>query len=121
LALWVFLSARGAAPGLFDALTGSDFAWPLQLAVAGAAIGALYHLFGRRPRRARWYAAFQVGLVIVGWGLSMDHHFVRPDVSVATAAAPPAVLRTLTIVLGGGSLALVPALAYLYRVFKLSR
>jgi cytochrome d ubiquinol oxidase subunit II len=121
LALLVFASAYRYAPALFDELVTSPLLWPVQLTTAALAFAALYELYRGRARRARVLVAGQVALVIVNWGLAMDGHFVRPDISIATSGARAEVLPALTITLGAGALVLVPALYYLYRVFKSSR
>ena len=121
LAALVFLSARSGAPALFRGLTGSAWSWPVQVLTAISAIGAILALLRRRDRVARYAAATQVALVVLGWGLAMDHHFVLPDVSTQNAGSRPEVLPALTLVLVVGSAVLAPALYYLYRVFKLGR
>jgi cytochrome d ubiquinol oxidase subunit II len=120
-AVLVFVSSRTAAPDLFAELVRSELIWPVQLATAGLAGATVYELFRGRAARARWYAAAQVGLVIVNWGLAMGHHFVRPDISIDSSGARPEVLPALTLAVAGGGLLLLPALYYLYRVFKLQR
>ena len=121
LALLVLVSAAFYAPDFFDQLVGSSWLWPVQLGTAALAFLSLYELRRERPARARYYAAFQVGLVVLNWGFAMDGHFVRPDISLMTAGARPEVLPALTIALSCGAVLLVPALYYLYRVFKLGR
>lgn len=121
LALAVLASARAGAPELFAALTASPLTWAALAATAVLAALALHALHHGRAHRARWYAATQVALVIVNWGLAMDHHLVRPDVTLTTAGARAEVLPTLTIALAAGAVILLPALYYLYRVFKLGR
>ena len=120
LALVTFLMAPGHAPGLFDNLERSPFTWPIQIATAVAALAATALLWTRRLGWARYLAAVQVGLVVVGWGLAMRGHFVLPDVTLAEASPNPEVMPALCLALGIGSLLLVPALVYLYRVFKSS-
>jgi len=119
LAFAVFWRAKADAPALFQNLASSRFTWPVQLGTAGLAALTLVLLIRERHELARFSAAAQVALVVVGWGLAMDRHFVLPDVSLATAGSLPEVLPALTIALALGSIVLVPALYYLYRVFKL--
>jgi cytochrome bd ubiquinol oxidase subunit II len=119
LAFAVFFRARSDAPLLFENLARSSFTWPVQLGTAGLAVTTLVLLVRGRPAQARFTAAAQVALVVVGWGLAMDRHFVLPDVSLTTAGSHPEVLPALVVALGLGSIVLVPALYYLYRVFKL--
>ncbi len=121
LAFAAFFRARYDAPELFAKLLGSSWSWPLQLATAGSAVLTLFLLSRGQPRYARFSVAVQVALVVVGWGLAMDGHFVVPDVTLANAGSRPEVLPALSIALACGSLLLLPALFYLYRVFKLKR
>jgi cytochrome bd ubiquinol oxidase subunit II len=120
-ALLVFVSARFYAPALFDQMLTARLLWPAQLATAVLAFAGLYELHRCRPARARFYVAAQVALVILNWGLAMDGHFVRPDISIATSGARPEVLPAITVTLAAGALVLIPSLYYLYRVFKLGR
>jgi cytochrome bd ubiquinol oxidase subunit II len=119
LAFAVFLVARREAPALFDELASSPWTWPVQGVTAALALSTIYFAVRRRARLARYSAALQVAMVVIGWGLAMDHHFVRPDVTIDTAGSRPEVLPSLVVALGVGALVLVPALYYLYRVFKL--
>jgi cytochrome bd-type quinol oxidase subunit 2 len=48
----------------------------------------------------------------------MRGHFILPDVDIANASAHPEVLPALAVALGLGALLLIPALAYLFWVFK---
>jgi cytochrome bd ubiquinol oxidase subunit II len=121
LALVVFWRAAVDAPALFRNLTGSRWTWPIQIGTAAAALATLVLLWRRRFGFARFTAALQVGLVVIGWGLAMDHHFVLPDLSLPLASANPAVFPALVAALGAGALLLGPALYYLYRIFKLTR
>ena len=114
------LIALALAPQSFrdGLLTGSA-----RLLLVGAGLGAALTLYGAlrdRPHLARAGAAGQAALVVGGWGLAMDHHLVRPDVSLASAGTVPAVLVPLGPVLLVGAALLVPSLWYLYRVFKLT-
>lgn len=115
LALWV---ARRDAPDFFAALTapGAPLALVIGAILAGpAAIAAL--LIGRY-RLARVATALQVALVVLGCGVGMDHHLVRPDLRIEGAGAVPEVISPLLPALGVAGLVVVPALWYLYRVFR---
>jgi cytochrome d ubiquinol oxidase subunit II len=118
LALGTFLLAQRYAPPLFDNLARSSWTWPIQGATAAFALASTLLLYRRRLRWARYAVAGQVGLVVVGWGLAMRGHFVLPDVTLARASANPEVMPALCLALASGSVVLVPALFYLYRVFK---
>jgi len=118
VALVTFLLAGRYAPELFENLRSSAWTWPIQGATAVAAAVTLGCLLKRATKAARISAAAQVALVIVGWGLALRGHFILPDLSLAGAAPHPEVLPALVIAVAVGSLVLVPALAYLFWIFK---
>lgn len=121
LALLTLGLAWEQAPLLFQRLIGSLAPLLVQGAAALCALLTLWLLRGRHPARARYSAAAQVALVLVGWGLAMDRHLLLPALPIAEAGAQPAALRALLIALGCGALVLAPALIYLFRVFKAAR
>lgn len=118
LALFTFLLAARYAPELSRNLRASGWTWPIQGATAVAAVATLAALAKRATKLARVTAALQVTLVIVGWGLALRGHFILPDVSLANAASHPEVLPALVVAVAAGSLLLLPALAYLFWIFK---
>jgi cytochrome d ubiquinol oxidase subunit II len=113
-----FLLAARYAPELFENLRSSAWTWPVQGATAAAAGTTLGCLLLRAPKAARASAAVQVALVLVGWGLALRGHFILPDLSLASATPNPEVLPALVVAVAIGSLLLLPALAYLFWVFK---
>src|SRR5690606_38176721 len=114
----VLWCAKTRAPDLFEQLVRSTWTWPLQTATAVAASSTVGLLTLRRFRLARYTAAAQVALVVLGWGAAMDRHFILPDLSLQGAIPNPEVLPFLALTLGCGSIVLAPALWFLYRVFK---
>jgi cytochrome d ubiquinol oxidase subunit II len=96
-------------------------AWPLQLATAVAALGAIAALVRRRFVLARTFAVAQVALIVLGYGWALFPHLVVPDFTVASAAAPERTHELLLGALAIGAVVLLPSLAYLMRVFKGSR
>lgn len=121
MALLVFLLSSSGAPNVRTGLSQSAFALPLHAATALSACGAFAALWTRKFFAARIFAALQVSLILWGWALAQYPCLVEPDITIASAAAPPATLRFLLIALGGGALLLFPSLYYLLRVFKSSR
>jgi cytochrome bd ubiquinol oxidase subunit II len=112
------LSAR-AAPVVFAGLTArGGWSLALHLATAAAALTAFGALLGRRVRLARFAAAAQVTLIVLGWGASQFPYLVVPDVTLASASAPRATQTALLAALGLGALTLFPSLYLLFRVFK---
>lgn len=115
----VFLLARFQAPLLYRGLADAPWFWGVQGAAAGSAGAVMLLLWKGRARIARWAVALQVALVVLGWGLAMDRHFILPDLGFAEAGSSAALLPALVLALAVGALLLIPALFFLYRVFKL--
>jgi cytochrome d ubiquinol oxidase subunit II len=107
------------APQLFDVLMNSPWTWFVQLSTAALALTTMALLVKRRARLARYTCALQATLVVVGWGLAMDGHFVLPDVSVMSAVSHAPALPVFAVTFALGAVLLVPAFWYLLRVFKL--
>jgi cytochrome d ubiquinol oxidase subunit II len=78
----------------------------------------LFALFTRRFRFARACAVTLVALVVAGWGYHQYPYLLRPNLTVAAAAAPEALLALLVPTLAVGALILFPSLFWLFRVFK---
>ena len=118
LALLVFLLAGTGAPRISAGLSASWWAWPLQIATGGAALGAIWALWTRRFYLARALAAAQVTLILAGWGAAQYPYLVEPNITIQAAAAPPITLRLLLIALAAGALVLFPSIYVLFRIFK---
>lgn len=121
IAALVFLAARnGGATEMYQGLT--QWWAPLLLSLtSGCALLALGALGWRRYRLARFAAAGQVTLILVGWSTAQFPHLIVPDIDIAASAAPAATLRLLALALALGALVLLPSLYYLFRIFKRSR
>jgi cytochrome d ubiquinol oxidase subunit II len=113
--LWM---AERHAPEILRELTRTSWSWALQAVTALAALTVLAALWTRRYRLARAAAVLQVSLIVWGWALSQEPYLVRPDLSLANAAAPPVTLRLLLAALAAGVLLLAPSFLYLFRIFK---
>ena len=109
--------ARADAPHLVDRLTSAR-ALPVVAAGAIAAIASGLALLFRRYALARVAATAQVALLLFGWGAGQYPYLIYPDVTVHDAAAPAATLRFVLVSAVPGVLLLVPALLFLFRVFK---
>jgi len=118
LALATALLSAREAPLVFRGLTARAWSLPLHLATGAAAVAAFWALWRRRFPLARLAAAAQVALIVAGWGASQYPYLVVPDVTLASASAPPATQRLLLGALGLGGLTLFPSLWLLFRVFK---
>ena len=117
LAFLCLALARTGAPVVFDGLAARGMSLPFQIVTGAVAVGALAALWRRRYRLGRALAIAQVTLIVWGWGLSQYPYLVVPDVTI-DLAAPPAVLRLVLAALAAGAVLLLPALAYLFAVFK---
>jgi cytochrome d ubiquinol oxidase subunit II len=80
--------------------------------------GSAWCVFTRRYWLGRMFAAGEITLLILGWGLAQHPYLVYPDITLADAAAPVATLRFLILSLPVGAALLLPSLWLLFRVFK---
>ncbi len=117
-ALVTLLLAWRASPLVWNGLTSSAKALPVQFFTGGAAVTAFWGLWSRRYRVARVAAAAQVVGIVWGWALAQYPLILPPALTIHAAAAPPITLRLITIALGVGAVVLLPSLWYLFRVFK---
>jgi|SRR5262245_25255206 len=118
MALVVFLLSGAGAPMIRHWLTRSWWTWPLQIFTAAFAAGAIYALWTRRFRMARFCAVAQTTLILWGWGAAQYPYLVTPDMTIYNSAAPAITLRLVWWALLAGSVFLFPSLYYLFRVFK---
>ena len=89
--------------------------------LGAVAIASVVFVVRRQWTSARAAAITQVVLMVLGWGVGQSPYVLPPDLTLDAAAAPPEVLRATMIVLAVGSIALVPAFVWLYRLFRPSR
>jgi cytochrome bd ubiquinol oxidase subunit II len=116
LALVALVVASGAAPRLFDALTGRALPEVLSAIVAGSvAVGALWR---RRYRLARASIGLSAAAIVWGWGIAQYPRLVGPELTVGNAAASGPELTAIAIALGAGLLILAPSLWLLYVGFR---
>ncbi len=118
LASFLFFEARLHAPRIAAGLTARWFSWPLLVATGACAMLALHMLITDRFRWARFFAAGQVALIVLGWGASQYPYLVVPDLTIWNTAAPQVMLKLVVWALVIGSALLVPSLWYLFRCFK---
>ena len=121
VALPAALVAEASAPMLGTPLLHSTWSMPFHVGTGLVAVGALAAIVRRHFRLARSLAIGQTALILIGWGMAQYPHVLAPDLDLTTAAAPRPVLVATLLVLGIGTLLLVPAFAWLYRVFKGTR
>jgi cytochrome bd ubiquinol oxidase subunit II len=107
---------RADAPLLVDGLTGR--AAPVVAASVGAGVAAVVLLVLRRYVAARVSSALAVTAILVGWAVAQYPYMLLPELTIEDAARGRATLVAMLVALVGGSLVLVPALAYLYVLFQ---
>lgn len=112
LALWLSRDTP-----LWTTLASTD-ALGFHGTLGAVAIASVVFVVRRQWESARAAAVTQVVLMVVGWGIAQFPLVLPPDLTFEQAAAPPEVLRSTVAVLGIGSLLLVPAFVWLYRVFR---
>ena len=105
-------------PEVGDRLLRSPWGGPIQITAAVLATATFLLLWRDKFVWARVTAALQVSLILWGWALAQYPYLVRPDLTVAGAAAPRNVLVILLWILAAGALVLGPALVYLFTVFR---
>jgi len=118
VALLALVAAFLDAPGLFERLVGEPWSLPFHAVTGAVSLLALGAVWRRRYRIAQGLAIAQTACILTGGGLAVFPYLVRPDLTIWSAAAPDHVLGWVLAVLGAGSVLLVPALGYLYWVFK---
>lgn len=92
--------------------------WPLVAAGIACFAASAWSVFGRRYRLSRVFAAGEVTLLLLGWGIAHQPYLIYPDITLADAAAPRTTLVFLLATLPFGVLLLVPSLWLLFKVFK---
>lgn len=115
LAIGVLLLARIEAPDFVASLIS---VWPVL--AGGLVLFALsaWAVFGRRYLLARYFAAGEIVVLLLGWGLAQFPHLVYPDLTLVQAAGPVTTIRFLVLSVPVGAIVLVPSLWYLFKVFK---
>jgi cytochrome d ubiquinol oxidase subunit II len=116
LALLALAIASVEGPRLVQSVTGRGL--PLfVLALLNGPL-ALWFVWRSRPRIARAAVIAQVVFVLWAWAVGQWPYLVPPDLTISGTAAPADTLNALLIVIGIGSLILMPSLWLLFRVFK---
>jgi cytochrome d ubiquinol oxidase subunit II len=80
-----------------------------------------WSVFTRRYLLSRVFAAGEIGLLILGWGLAQYPYLIYPDVTFVSAAAPQATLRFVVYSLPFGAAMILPSLWFLLSVFKAAK
>ncbi len=120
LALLVLLFAWREANWFFRQLIGPH-AWPVLAAGLCCFNASAWAVFGRRYRLSRVFAAGEVVLLLLGWGLAQRPYLVYPDMTLQEAAAPAPTIAFVLATLPFAALLLIPSLWLLFHVFKPAR
>ncbi|MGD9528001.1 cytochrome d ubiquinol oxidase subunit II [Pseudonocardia sp.] len=107
---------RADAPLLFEGLIGR--ALPVVALSVAAGVVTITLLVRRRYAAARITGAAAVATILLGWAAAQYPYVLLPYLTVEEAARGRATLVAMTVVLVCGSLVLVPALLYMYRLFQ---
>lgn len=117
LAILALVISYREAPRIARGVAGSAWALPLHVLTGIAAVIAIVALVKRAYGAARVAAAAQVTFILWGWVLSQYPYIVPDTAPIRESAAPRETLVLLFIGLSVGTLILVPALRYLFRLF----
>ncbi|MEZ5966760.1 MAG: cytochrome d ubiquinol oxidase subunit II [Planctomycetota bacterium] len=118
LALATGLAARHDAPAFVASMRASPW-MPALLASAAAAALVVWLTAGRaRTHLTRAAVVLEVTCLVLGYGLGMDAHLLRPDLHVGNAGSHPRTVAALVPVLAFGTVLLAPSLWYLLAVFR---
>ena len=120
-ALTVFILAKEGAPTVRAGISRTWWALGLHILTAIFATSAFVALWTRRYRVARFCAAAQVTMILLGWAFAQFPNLVEPDITISSAAAPRLTLELLLAALMLGAIVLFPSYYYLFRIFKLTR
>lgn len=93
-------------------------AWPLVGVSGVAGVCSLWALWSRRFTAAAFSAASAVAAVVWGWSAAQYPILIPPAMTIAAAKGPEAVLWALVWAITIGAVLLVPALGYLFYLFK---
>ena len=113
-----FLLSEDGAPIIRHGLGNSFWSIPFHVLTGVTSIGAIFALWRRYYQYARILVPIQITLIILGWGLAQYPYIVTPNLTISNTAASDAVLRPVLIIIVVGSVLLVPAFWYLYKIFK---
>jgi cytochrome d ubiquinol oxidase subunit II len=92
--------------------------WPLVIISLVCGIGSLIEVWRLNCSRAVIAASGAVTAVIWGWGISQYPAIIPPSITATQAKSPDGVLWMMLIVILTGGVFLLPALGYLFMLFK---
>jgi len=95
--------------------------WPLVVVSLVCGIGSLIEVWRLNCTRAVIAASGAVASVIWGWGISQYPMLIPPSLTARAAKSPDNVLWMMLVVISTGAVFLLPALGYLFVIFKKQR
>jgi len=104
------------APGLWAGFR--ERSWPLIAGSVLAGFLSLYSLQRERYHSAVVASAAAVTTVVWGWAVAQYPFLVPPTITVESTKAPDNVLLLLILTIALGSMLLLPAIGYLFYLFK---
>jgi cytochrome bd ubiquinol oxidase subunit II len=110
------LLSQSEAPILWQGLLTR--AIPVVIATMLIGIATATSLYLRRYRLARILIILECAFLLGSWGLSQYPYIIPPNVTIDNAANDPNVIVILLIAIGIGMILILPALYYLFLVFK---
>lgn len=108
---------EGSSYWFFDRLLTGRSLWAVVPGLACFA-GSAWAVFTHRYTLSRVFAAAEIALLILGWGLAQHPYLAYPDLTLPGTAAPEATLRFLVLSLPFGAALILPSLWLLLHVFK---
>ena len=120
-AVLTYAIAGDSAKAIRDGLARAPYVWLIEFGAAAAALVAFQALWSRRYLRARMSAVVQVALIVAGWGVAQYPYLVRPQLTIASSAAPSNIVWDLVVAVAAGAVILIPSLILLILIFKTHR
>jgi cytochrome d ubiquinol oxidase subunit II len=125
LAFHIIFAAVGIGLPLLMVMFFRQLVSPGSLPVLAAGLACFaasaWAVFGRRYRLSRVFAAGEIVLLLLGWGLAHRPYLVYPDITLQRAAAPAPKIAFMLATLPFGALLLIPSLWLLFHAFKAAR
>ena len=106
----------GSAPDLWQGFRNS--ALPLVALSGASGFASMLCVWKSKYQLAVAASSLTVGSVILGWGVAQYPMIIPPEISVQTSKTEDSVLWAMVYVIAAGSVVLLPALGWLFFLFK---
>ncbi|HEY1350414.1 MAG TPA: cytochrome d ubiquinol oxidase subunit II [Ktedonobacteraceae bacterium] len=104
------------APWLWHGLLAHALAYLVATCALGLLV--LVTLFLKHYRLASLFVVLETALLLTCWGVSQYPYLLPPRLTIEQAASTPAMATTMLVVMLAGLAVVLPALFYLFRVFR---